>query len=136
MQPGARGALNRPHGIAADVANHDLRPRSAIAVPRREPIHDLRAVLRARSPERLLPQAAPAEWRLTVFVRDRRLEEIRRRRDRAVIELLERRDVHDPERPAVRRRDQVALARMNLEIVYGNGRQSAHELLPRAAAVE
>src|SRR2546423_8394051 len=95
MQPSARGALNRPHGIAADVANHDLRPRSAIAVPRREPIDDLRAVLRARSPERLLPQAAPAKWRLTVFVRDRRLERIHQRRYRAFIELLARRDVTD-----------------------------------------
>ena len=136
MQARAGGTLNRPHRIAADVANHDLRARAPVAVSRREPIYDLCAVLRARRPERFLAQAAATEWRLPVFVGDHWLEQVRRRRDRAVGELLERQDVHDPERAAVRRRHQVALARMNPQIVHGNGGEARHEALPRGATVE
>src|SRR2546430_10580084 len=52
---------------------------------------------------------------LAVFIRDLRLEQIGRCGDHAVAQLLERRDVDDPEGAAVRRGDQLALARMNLE---------------------
>src|SRR5205807_10661212 len=136
MQPRTRGTLDRAHRVAAHVADHDLRPRATIAAAGREAIYDLRAVLRTRRAERLLSSAAASQRRLPVLIGRRRLEEIGAGGDRAVIQLLERRDVHDPQRAAVRRRDQVAVARMNAQIVYRHRREASHEALPRPAPIE
>ena len=50
--------------------------------------------------------------------------------------LLERRDVDDPEATAVRRRDQLTIARMNLEVVDRRCRKTAGEALPRLPTID
>src|ERR1051325_2571494 len=130
MQARRRRTLNRAHRVAAHVANHDRRAGATIAAALREPVHDLRAILRARRPELLLAVVAAAERGLAVLVSGVRLEQIRAGREDRVGELLERRDVHDPQRAAVRRDHQVAIARVNPNVVHRHHRQAAHELLP------
>src|SRR5437879_11415476 len=97
MQAGARWPLHRADRVATHVTNHDRRAPAPIAAPARQAMHDLGAILRTRRAKRLLAGATAAERLLAVLVRDRRLEQIGAPPggDRAVIQLLERRDVHD-----------------------------------------
>src|ERR1051325_1527914 len=81
MQARARRTLNRAHRVAAHVANHDRRAGATIAAALREPVHDLRAILRARRPELLLAVVAAAERGLAVLVSGVRLEQIRAGRE-------------------------------------------------------
>src|SRR5262245_60194831 len=49
--------------------------------------------------------------------------------------FLQRRDVYDPDAPPVRSGDQLAIARVNLEIVHRHRWQSRREAPPRRAAI-
>src|SRR5258705_9800371 len=118
MQTGAGWALYGAYRVAAHVADHDLRPRPTVGAAARETLHHLGAVLRARCAEGLLSGTASAQRRLAVLVRRRRLEQIRAGRNRAVIDLLDRRDVDDPQRAPDRRAHRGPVARMNAQSVH------------------
>ena len=81
------------------------------------PISDLRSVFPGVALENLLPEELTANRWIPVL--DCRLhgEDGRGRRQHSVRQLLERRDVGDPDRPSVRPGDQLVIARVDLEIV-------------------
>ena len=80
--------------------------------------------------------ALRAGKRLPVLVRGRWREQRNRLARHRILPLLERRDVHNPDRPPVRGGDELMIARMNLEVVHRRGRQRGHEALPTGAAIE
>src|SRR5688500_10140069 len=71
-----------------------------------------------------------------VFERALRLEQVYLFRDDRRRQLLQWRDVDDPESTTVRRRDELAVARMDLQVIDRHRRQAGHELVPGPAAVE
>ena len=65
------------------------------------------------------------------------LEQVDVGREDIVAQLLERRDViENPDTSSVRRRDEVAVARVDDQIVHRNGRHVVHQAMPLFAAVD
>ena len=56
-------------------------------------------------------------------------------REHLVVDLLERRNVGDPDAATMRGRDQLAVSRMDAQVVHGNRGQAGHEPLPRLSHV-
>ena len=73
-------------------------------------------------------------WIVSHSVADAVLEQVRLGLLHVRRHLLQRRDVvHDPEAAAVRGRDEVALARMHLQVVHGDRRQVVVQPAPASA---
>ena len=124
-------ACQRLQRVTIHVLDHDARgaPRLGESVP------DVGPVLRARRLEELIAERTTLDGLLTPLEGGARREQVRGHRRDGFRELLERRDVRDPEATAMRRRDQLGVARMDLEVVHRHVRQTGHELLPGRAAV-
>ena len=72
----------------------------------------------------------------TVLVGGLRLEHRQARRGVRTRQLRHRVDVHDPDAAPVRRRNQFAIPRLDLQVVHGHRRQAGHEALPGATPIE
>ena len=135
MHADARRAVHRAHRVAAHVGDHDLRLRAPVGAAGGQAIHDFGPVRRARRTEPLVARGETAPRGLSVLVGRFGLEQVGPRRQHRARQLLQRRDLHDPEAAAVRGGDELVLARMDLEVVHGDRREPGHEPLPRRPAV-
>jgi len=130
----ARGvdARQRVAGNIGDDQSHVARRA------RRETIDDIRAERRVRICHLGLCITVARKVELRAFaplIRRLRLEQVRVLCDHFRRHLLERGAVHDPQTAAVRRRDHLVIARMNLQIEHRHGRQIRRQPAPRLAAI-
>ncbi len=130
----ATGPLNRLYRVTLHVGDHDLRPGAPIA--RCQAVDDLGPVLRTAGLEPLVPGGFAAHAGIAVLVGGLWLEQKRVEREHRIVELLERRDVRDPDGTPMRGRNELPITWMDLEVVHGHGRESLHEPAPRPATVQ
>jgi hypothetical protein len=119
-------------GVSLDVGDHDSGGVSRST--RRQPVDQLRAVGRIWREEDFVAGEVLSVG-LRVLVRGLGREEVCRASHDAIVHFLERRNVHDPDRSAVGRRDQLTIAGMDFEIVHRNCWQPGHETLPARSAI-
>src|SRR5690606_13595577 len=101
-----------------------------------DPIRDSGAVVGAGRLEVELAGELATRGRFTEVEPRARLEQVAVRCDDRGRQLLQRRDVHDPDGTGVRAGNELAVAWVDLQIMHGHGRQTRHEPLPGTAAIE